>query len=306
MVLAFVFLPPANPRKTLKMSQTARPPVRGRYRHTSYVRKRRSEWAAATKALTKPPCAAEGCDDQAGTFGRFCKRHSEHRARQGAVDLLDVITPATLQFTRDHLKASPAFMSLLADQAVIDRLDTLTSGPEITLASPVDTPDPDRATFGPVARELSFETQARFLWRHQRREGRLAAPADLLASCVAARWIYLLLNHAGVLGLRQSETMQDGEPVRWTKGDHVTAYRNVFGKAVANGQSLYATEHPPAGLIRRLAKDIEDTVFLSGEEGEEVFPKSDAEFLELMRPHEWRNRFVFDLIARHQQSASDR
>lgn len=288
------------------MTHQDRPPVRGRYRHTSHIRKRRAEWAAATQALIKQPCAAEGCDSQAGAYGRYCKRHAEHRARQGAVDVLDVITPDTLQFTVDHLKASDDFLAGFRQQPIIDRLDALTSGPEITLSSPVDTPDPDREIFGPIARDLSFETQARFLWRHQRREGRLLMPSDLLISCVASRWVYLLLNHAGVLGLRQRSTMQDGEPVQWTRGDHVTAYRTVFGKPVAHGQSLYATEHPPAGVLRRLAKDIEDHVFLSGQENAELLPKSDAEFLEAMRLHEWRDQFIFKLISRHQQSAADR
>lgn len=286
---------------------THRPTVQVRRKHAPHTRQRRAEWAAATKALSKPPCASEGCPKQAATYGRFCSKHARtQRARQGAVDALDVLSSATLQRTVDHLQSSPAFLSQIVNEATIERLDVLTSGPEINASSPVNTPDPDRATFGPCAKELSFESQARFLWRHIRRAGRLPSPADLLASCVAARWAYLLLNHAGVLGLRQKEAMQDGEPVRWTRGDHQTAYRTVFGKPLVNGQSLYATGRPPAGVIRRLSKDVEQAVFLEGKEGEELFPKSDAKFLEAMRPHEYQDRFVFKLLDAHKASASDR
>jgi hypothetical protein len=282
-----------------------RPPVRGRYRHASATRQRRSEWAQATADLVKKPCAALGCPDQAGAYGRFCHRHARYRSRQGAVDLLDVVTPDTLQFTVDHLLSCPDFTGRIFNDDTVARLNLATSGPAITAASPIQTPDPDRETFGPVARELSFETQAKFLWRHQRSRGNFPTTPQLLASCVASRWCYLLLKHAGVLGLRQSETFEDGEHARWTQGDHTTAYRTLFGKAIANGQTLYATQYPPAGVIRRLARDIEAEVFLSGKD-EEVFPKSDAEFLEMMRPHEYRDRFVFNLIDRHQQSAGDR
>lgn len=282
---------------------SSRPSVSGRFQHTSRLRQRRADWAAATKELTKQLCGVQGCTSRAATYGRFCQSHATDRARQGAVDLLDVVSPETLKFTVDHLKSSRAFLSIIANKPVIERLDALTSGPEITPASPIQTPDPDRETFGRYARDLSFESQACFLWRHQRRLGHLQPPADLLTACVASRWVYLLLQHAGVLGLRQEATCEDGATVNWTRGDHLTAYRTLFGKTVAKGQSLYRQKHLPAGVIRRLAKDIEDNVFLTGSPSKALFPSSDAEFLEAMRPHEWRDRFVFDLIARHQQCA---
>jgi hypothetical protein len=266
-----------------------------RYRHTASTKTRRQLAARSANGLPKAPCLVDGCLSPRGTYGRFCPSHARYRSRHGAAVTSDILSADALKLAVDQLRTNPELVSRLTSGPALRRMSTLVAGPSLSIASPIKTVDPDRHTFSDLAPALSFATQSRLLWRHQDRRGKLISPPDLILSCVAVRWAYLLLARYGALGRYKADDGQPQGRTGWSTGDHQAAYRTVFGKLATKGQALYRREMPPASVFRRLARDIEEEVLLMGTPSQ-LIPTSDEEFLETLRPLEAHQGFLAQLL----------
>ncbi len=250
---------------------------------------------AQSRLTPASPCAVAGCTRNADHKGRFCPAHGRYRARHGAADQADVLSSSLLVSATKHLLQDRDLVSELLLPTKRDDFIDLVAGPEVRPGDLLTSADPSPEEFMAAAKDLSFDSQASLLWRHLHQERLISRPEVTLMACVASRWVYLLLDNAGLLG-----TSQRGG---WTPQDHTVAYRTVFGRWLTRDQKL-TTYRLPAGVARRFAPDLEKHVLPK----RTFAPQDDAEFLARLKPNAQRDQFalrLFDSIRNKHESSID-